>query len=288
MSKFEVFQVSETGASHVKDGKPCQDFALTSVGKEYAVAIVCDGHGGNKYFRSDSGSRLAAEQALAAIHEFMKSRFIKNPQGEKIIDTLLAQPEKFMNQLAANIIFKWREAVAEDLAVNPFTEKEKTIFSPAEVIDLEKYDGWIKAYGTTLIAVVRTKKFWFGLHIGDGKCVAVSESGEYFQPIPWDDKCFLNQTTSLCDSQALSHFRYYFDDKNLPVAIFAGTDGVDDTFGTDEGLHNFYKTVLQLLTEKGIRIGEKELQNYLPSLSAKGSQDDISIAGILNGKTFMY
>lgn len=281
MSKTNAFHVREIGASHIKEGKPCQDFALSSSGNEYAVSIVCDGHGGSKYFRSDRGSRFAAEQTMKAIHEFMKNRFSKNQQGEKLVDKLLAQPDKFMNQLAANIIYRWRECLAADIARDPFSETETAILTPKELTAFQSEDGWITAYGTTLIAAVRAKNFWFGLHIGDGKCIALSENGEYSQPIPWDEKCFLNQTTSLCNSQALSRFRYYFDNENLPVAIFLGSDGVDDTFGTDEGLYNFYKTILQLFAEKGIEKGKVELQNYLPTLSAKGSQDDISIAGIV-------
>ncbi len=65
------------------------------------------------------------------------------------------------------------------------------------------------------------------------------------------------------------------------MAIFVASDGVDDTFGTDEALHGFYKTVLQLFSEKGITEGVTELQGYLPQLSEKGSRDDVSIAGII-------
>ncbi|NEW84505.1 MAG: protein phosphatase 2C domain-containing protein [Mariniphaga sp.] len=281
MSKFDAFHLSEIGASHIKEEKPCQDFSLSSDGREYAIAIVCDGHGGNKYFRSDRGSRLAAEQTEAAILQFMKSRFAKNQHGGKVLDTLFANPETFMNQLAANIIFRWRECLATDYALEPFTEQELAILSPKELAAMQQNDGWVTAYGSTLIATVRAKNFWFGLHIGDGKCVVVRDNGEYSQPIPWDEKCFLNVTTSLCDDHALSRFRFCFEKENLPKAIFIGSDGVDDTFGTDEALHGFYQTVMKLFAENGIQKGVEELQAYLPNLSAKGSQDDISIAGII-------
>lgn len=283
-SEFNAFHVCEIGASHIKEEKPCQDFSLSYVGRDYAVAIVCDGHGGNKYFRSDRGSRMAAEQSLMAIQEFMKSRYVKNKNGGKVIDTLLANPETYLNQLAANIIYRWRECLAADYATEPFTEKENSILTPKELAALQEEGGWVTAYGTTLIASVRAKKFWFGLHIGDGKCVAVNDNEEYSQPIPWDDKCFLNVTTSLCDVQALSRFRTYFGKDNLPTVLFVGSDGVDDTFGKDEALHDFYRTVLKLFIENGMEKGKEELQNYLPNLSAKGSQDDISIAGILMNK----
>ncbi len=286
MTKINAFHLSEIGASHIKEEKPCQDFSISYEQNEYAVAIVCDGHGGNKYFRSNRGSRIAVEQALTAIQEFMKSHILNPLKGKKVIDNLLVNSAIFLNQLSANIIYSWRECAAMDYAKDPFLKEETAILTAKELAAIQEEDGWITAYGTTLIAVVRAQKFWFGLHIGDGKCVAVNDKEEYSQPIPWDEKCFLNVTTSLSDSQALTRFRTYFDRENLPTAIFIGSDGVDDTFGTDEALHNFYQTILQLLKEKGIEKAKEELQNYLPTLSAKGSQDDISIAGILVQKSF--
>src|SRR5665648_5143 len=281
MSKINAFHVIEIGASHIKEGKPCQDFSISYEQDEYAVAIVCDGHGGNKYFRSNRGSRIAVEQALTAIQEFMESHILNPQKGEKVIDNLPVNPSTYLNQLSANIIYRWRECASLDYANEPFLNEETAILTPKELAACQEENGWITAYGTTLIAVVRAQKFWFGLHIGDGKCVAVNDKEEYSQPIPWDEKCFLNVTTSLSDANALTRFRTYFDRENLPSAIFIGSDGVDDTSGTDEALHNFYHTVLQLFKEKGIEKAKEELQNYLPTLSAKGSQDDISMAGII-------
>ncbi|MCL4484605.1 MAG: protein phosphatase 2C domain-containing protein [Bacteroidetes bacterium] len=285
MQKLQAFHVCEIGASHIKDGKPCQDFSLSYESRDYAVAIVCDGHGGNKYLRSDRGSRMAAEQTMEAVSELMKNRFRKSLMGMKVMDTLLTYPEKFMSQLAANIIYRWRECVEKDFAGEPFSEKEIAVLTPKELDSFQADDGWVTAYGTTLIVAVMARNFWFGLQIGDGKCVAVSDKGAFSQPIPWDDSCFLNVTTSLCDVQALSRFRNYFSAENLPAAIFVGSDGVDDTFGTDDALHDFYQTVLKLFAEKGMEQAKVELQNYLPTLSTKGSQDDIAIAGITNVKT---
>lgn len=72
------------------------------------------------------------------------------------------------------------------------------------------------AYGATLIGVVVTKDFWFGVHIGDGKCVVFDKAGVDSEPIPWDEQCFLNITTSICDSNAGSEFRYFFS-RELPA-----------------------------------------------------------------------
>lgn len=277
MAEFKAFDVRSIGASHAKSGKPCQDYSLSAYGEKYAVGIVCDGHGGDKYIRSEIGSKLATEICSEAI----KSLFGNRIDNQAAMSKFQPNPETALQQLASFIIFKWREAVETHFTNQPFTPDEFEHLSDKDKVSLNKPDGWVSAYGTTLIAAVRTPNFWFGLHIGDGKCVVVTETDEYLQPIPWDDKCFLNATTSLCDEKALERFRIYFSAENLPKAIFVASDGVDDTFGADEALHGFYKSVLQLFSEKPFDEAKIELQSFLPGLSAKGSQDDISIAGII-------
>ena len=280
MGEFKAFDVRSIGASHIKSGKPCQDYSFSSYGEKFAVAIVCDGHGGDKYVRSEIGSKLATD----ICNEAIKSLFGKRIDNQTTMAKFQPNAEATLQQLASFIIFKWREAVEAHFTTQPFTPAEFEHLSDKDKASLSKPDGWVSAYGTTLIAAIRTSEFWFGLHIGDGKCVAVSESDDFLQPIPWDDKCFLNATTSLCDEKALERFRVFFSTENLPKAIFVASDGVDDTFGTDEALHGFYKSVMQLFTEKPFDEAKAELQSFLPGLSAKGSQDDISIAGILFNK----
>ena len=280
MGEYKAFDVRSIGASHIKSGKPCQDYSFSSHGDKFAVAIVCDGHGGDKYVRSEIGSKLATEICSEAI----KSLFGKRIDSQTAMAKFHPNAEATLQQLASFIIFKWREALEEHFAGNPFTVDEFEHLSDKDKTSLSSTDGWVSAYGTTLIAAVRTSEFWFGLHIGDGKCVVVSETDDYLQPIPWDDKCFLNATTSLCDEKALERFRVFFSTEKPPKAIFVASDGVDDTFGTDEALHGFYKSVMQLFTEKVFDEAKTELQTFLPGLSAKGSQDDISIAGIINTK----
>lgn len=270
--KLYPFHKSFIGASHIKENKVCQDFAISFSESKYSVAIVCDGHGGDRYFRSHIGSKTAAEVFLKTIQEV----FWNKGQMEKFETS----SDKILQQLITNLIFQWREEVGKDFKSNPFTDSEKSHLSDKEKSTLEG-DGWIKAYGTTMIAVVRTIGFWFGLHIGDGKCVTVSENDEYNEPIPWDDKCFLNSTTSLCDSDASMQFRYLFSKENLPVAIFVGTDGIDDSFSGTQGLNSFYEALLKTIKAKGIEGGLIDLEEYLPKLSEKGSGDDVSVAGII-------
>ena len=68
------FNLSVQGASHIKKNKECQDASESYFDENVAVAIVCDGHGGNDYIRSATGSKYAATVALNNIKNFLESR----------------------------------------------------------------------------------------------------------------------------------------------------------------------------------------------------------------------
>ena len=52
------------GASHEISGKVCQDYCQAEVTDSYTIGVVSDGHGGDRYFRSDVGSKSAVEATL--------------------------------------------------------------------------------------------------------------------------------------------------------------------------------------------------------------------------------
>lgn len=61
MRNWAVDTISIQGYAHKSAGKECQDHSVSWQNKYYDAAIVCDGHGGDKYFRSDAGAYLACE-----------------------------------------------------------------------------------------------------------------------------------------------------------------------------------------------------------------------------------
>ena len=67
------FYEKAKGSSHKSSGKPCQDYGLSYENNGVYIAIVCDGHGGDSYVRSDKGAKLAAEIAFDKILEFIES-----------------------------------------------------------------------------------------------------------------------------------------------------------------------------------------------------------------------
>ena len=132
------------------------------------------------------------------------------------------------------------------------------------------------------MAFAQTKHYWFAFHIGDGKCIAFQPDSIWFEPIPWDERCFLNKTTSICDSEAINEFRYcYQGDGNFPTIVFLGSDGVDDSFGETANMVNFY-----IQFSKEIVNSEKQalssIESTLPELSRIGSKDDMSVACVYN------
>lgn len=266
------FHLSVQGASHIRKNKECQDFSSSYQDEICTIAIVCDGHGGDDYFRSAVGSKIGCGVAEKNIKNFFHGI-------DK--DTFFSAPEKHLKNLEASIINGWNESIYTYHSTHPFQEEELTGVSDKA---RKKYteDGRIEsAYGTTMIAVAMSKDYWFGIHIGDGKCVAVNPEGEFKQPIPWDPKCFLNATTSICDSDAIERFRHFYSEK-LPAAVFVGSDGIDDCFKNNEQLHNLYKTVLYSFATTDFEEAYTGLEDYLPRLSAKGSGDDVSVAALLD------
>ncbi len=266
------FHLSVQGASHIKKNKECQDASGSYSDGNIAIAITCDGHGGDDYTRSAEGSKKACDAAEKNI-----KRFLETIDKEKFFDN----PDKLLTDLKASIINDWNQSIYAHFEQNPFNGVE--LYGVSEKAK-KKYvqEGRIEsAYGTTLLAVAMTHEYWFGIHIGDGKCVAVNPEGKFVQPIPWDPACFLNATTSICDSDALNHFRHFYSEK-LPAAVFVGSDGIDDCFSNNEQLYNLYKTILYSFGTSDFEEAVESLEDYLPRLSAKGSGDDVSIAAILD------
>ena len=268
------FAFSEQGYNHIKSDKVCQDSSGCYSDDSMAVVVVADGHGSDNYPRTDRGSSFAVEATITAIREFVKT------VEDSAID-ISTDSDAYLEQLAKNILANWYAAVDADLEKYPFSEEELSKVSEKYKKRYMSGQRQEKAYGTTLIAACQTKNYWFGLQIGDGKCVCISQDGSMFEPIPWDDDCQANITTSICDSEAIEEFRYWFM-KDCPVATLMGTDGIDDSYANSEEMYVLYRSILAIFAEHGQATGEAEIQAFLPGLSRKGSGDDVSIAGIVS------
>lgn len=274
VTDYRAFNLTVIGASHIKNGTVCQDCSQSCEKTECRLVVVCDGHGGADYFRSDRGSKLAAVAFMDCM---------ENPDLIAALSAAAAEKQRQsrMEQLIKSIIARWNSLVEQDMRQHPFDEDELSGVSEKARRRYEAGERLQAAYGTTLIGAVLAENFWLGLQIGDGKCVVVSETGEFTQPIPWDEECFLNVTTSLCDENAAKEFRFCFS-RTLPAAVFIGSDGIDDCFAGDERLYDFYRVTLKSFAETDEETAIAQLKEYLPTLSEKGSGDDMSVGILVN------
>ena len=294
--------VSKVGVAHLREGKPLQDSAKILLKKGYAVFSVADGHGGERYFRSDVGSRLAVEIAEKQFVSLLrKIAGLRGKQGAINWDATISNVEQ-------SIVAEWKGEVKKHFAENPFTEKEKdlcaTLKIPLEHFETGRKSGETsvavapkertpenfieKLYGTTLISclyipelpLTETEKssLWIVIQIGDGKCLAKKAGGEIFSPVPEDERLGFGIATSLCSQNATDDFRHAFGFDKLDF-ICACTDGVQDSF-TPDGLKHFANDVYDNIRAYGAEREQWELEGFFPRLSEQGSGDDVSLAGI--------
>jgi hypothetical protein len=197
--------------------------------------------------------------------------------------------DKAIRDLVKHIIAMWQVKVEEDHTALPFTAEE---LGKADGKHRKKFEtdagSRNKAYGSTLIAAAITPYYWFGIHIGDGRLTALYPDGTYDQPVPWDEKCYLNVTTSICDDDAYKQARFYFsfhEEKAPPVAVFLCSDGIDDNYPVDENekhLFKLYRTIAITFAEDGFDSTCKQLNDLANSFATKGKGDDTSIAGFVD------
>lgn len=263
------------GYSHLKDDKPCQDSCEAFADNYIGLAIVADGHGGDKYIRSDVGSHEAVFRSKIFAYKMVKGNletFIKKKDKKSI--------ESNLELLKGHIIREWRESVANHYTLHGLSEKERSLCDKAKIA-LPVDETEIPAlYGTTLLicGYIEKYQFWFALQIGDGKTVLIREDNSVFSPPELEnEKLGFGVTTSLCSQNAGIEFRSAFGFEKLN-GIFVMSDGMTDSFDTEK-LPDF----LLSIKDNAIADVEKtkqELTEYLPKLSEQGSGDDISIAGI--------
>ncbi len=302
---IESINIHCLGESHKDSGKPCQDYSFSSVEDGVAIAVVCDGHGGERYFRSDVGSKTATEVIVEVVKDFVQNtepKYFKDSAytSEGVVtgnDKKLTALDVKFRQMFSSIITLWNERIDKHAHEFPLTEWEeehvpqKYLEEFHKNLSLPPAESTLnKQYGCTLMAYVQTADYWFAFHLGDGKCISfhkeINFHGEHKvwdEPIPWDDRCFLNKTTSICDSDAINEFRYcYGNQTSMPVAVFLGSDGIDDTYGEMENIANFYVEILKIIAKDGRNSALQQLRDDLPIISRIGSKDDCSVAVIYN------
>ena len=135
---MKAIAVSRRGESHRADGRECQDFSLAEARGSFAMAVVCDGHGGRRYFRSRAGAEAAAEVTRSCVSELIENAdpglFTSKPvTGREALTTERGKKDlrkwderdELMHRLFGAIAVRWRDRIAGHAREHPLTEEER-------------------------------------------------------------------------------------------------------------------------------------------------------------------
>lgn len=253
------------GASHLAKGTVCQDASEFRATEQYAIAVVADGHGSKRHFRSDVGSKLAVMACVEAIRSYLDT------DPEAFEEGFMADPKRIIRRIEKYIIWRWNVAVREHALANPFTDEEKIPFTEEKFKELRLES----IYGTTLICAVLSEEFTFGIQIGDGSLVVIDEDAEADMPIVDDESAPANLTASLCNSNAIDLFNHFVIPEQA-LAVFVSTDGLYTSFRSAEDFLDYHSIIASHLDKP--KAFDTIVQRNLEKRTHYGTQDDISFA----------
>lgn len=231
---------------------------------------------------------------------------VKN-EFQLIKNDILVKLDADFALLKDKIWSEWKKRVDADLTENPITlinASMSTIdsMSPAEEKSLIGY-GLVEGdcvtfintdikeagatavrknprqlYGATLICVGNYKHHYFVVQIGDGNIVVIDKN-DLLLNLFEDDGLLANETYSLCQANALSHFkeRYFCADAKI---VMLSTDGIVNAVEDESYLVNLAKGIYEnvIVEPQGIKRDFKQLlRNF-----SNGSGDDCTISFIAN------
>ncbi|MCT0206928.1 protein phosphatase 2C domain-containing protein, partial [Synechococcus sp. CS-1332] len=250
---------SRAGAAHRRAGRPCQDAVLCGElrdgdGQPVMLMAVADGHGGRRYRRSEVGSRLACETALAVVGDTLAAAPPGDGEGDWSRWLARDLPEAVQR--------RWLEAVQAHWQSDP----GEGDFEPL-------------LYGSTLGLVVMTTRWWGHTGLGDWDLVRVEADGRARLLEEENEPTALGEATcSLCQPRAAALFArraglhpIVADDSDFALVLC--TDGIRKSCATDGD----FLTLAAWLARSGAEAAST-LPEALDRVSREGSGDDVTVA----------
>jgi hypothetical protein len=271
---WQVFTASAVGAYHIRAGAGSEDaVAVERVGPGDQgtpfVLAVADGHGHSRHFRSDRGAAMAVAAAISAATSWAPAQ-AAGPAPASADTT----------RLIADVVARWRQSVAADLAADPVGPGDAHAVHPGDPAEIP--------YGSTLLFGVVLPHVAVLAQIGDGDILVVGPDGGDRAPVPGDSRLDGSQTTSLCQPDAVGAFRFALVDlARTPVyAIFAATDGYGNAQAQEHWHAMFASDLVRLAAERGPAWPGSQLEAWVAlCASSEGSGDDSTAALAINTAT---
>lgn len=284
---YRTFSDYTKGYAHVKNNTGCEDYALSYTDPQgrYQIGVICDGHSDKNCFRSAKGAQYGAESAIRVLQNFMEL-YLNREEGEEI------DLEQAQLRIKKSIKQCWDNLAYADITQNPATEEELAPLTDQVRKLYESGKGLLNIYGATFLATAVCEDFFFAMHIGDGEMLCVDAEGNYYDPLPADEKSETGSPASLCDSDLFTRenaFRSGFF-KEIPQIVLVTSDGVGDCMDQlafKEFVYNlFVKIGTMEQKEQSAEVLNEAQAKYINSCltywadKGHGAEDDCSMAVI--------
>jgi serine/threonine protein phosphatase PrpC len=280
---WEATAESRRGASHVRSGLPNQDsFRIWSAedGSGDCMIAVADGHGSALHFRSDVGSRMAAEVSVRLLRELREEfRKTRDPEARRLA----------VERLPEELVTSWRAAIKGHLSDHPLTQDDYELVTSKSRDDSEKDLELLKQnellpYGSTVLAALLTASYLLFVQLGDGDILGVTANGRTWRAIEHDSRLVANQTSSLCQPSAAAdcRFRLITEPGQFPALVLLSTDGYANSFVSENDFLQIGKDYLDLVRGDGVAAVARQLPGFLDAASTRGSGDDITLGMAAN------
>lgn len=271
---------TQQGNAHVLRGRPNQDAFYCKhlrKGKAGLIVVVSDGHGGDRYVRSQNGAKLAVRVAA----KYLEQRLA--PFWEQTGEPRRLSRSDFEDEVSTALVRLWRKQVQKHAEMTPWTEAERQ-------------QGWNEtseatlhtAYGATLLFVAALPGFVIYGQLGDGDILCVSRGGAVSRPIERSASSFANETLSLCSRDAAANLKVHvqsYDSSSsegrnpAPALILLATDGYANSFATEAGFIQAAADIHAYLgNTNGYQQVKRALPQWLEQCSRNGSGDDVTVA----------
>ena len=281
-----------TGATHVRSGAPCQDAILwRSLPEQRGVVLaLADGHGSSSSPYSEEGAAIAVQVAVSLLEKLV----------QEAGDNLALIKRLAEEQLPRMMVRAWEEAVLTHNRKKirdkrPGAREDSRSDGVVAMIDCTSANGRIEEaidgearrvllkYGSTLLAILATARFFILFQLGDGDILVVENDGSVSRPLPSPVGLAANETHSLCARSAWKDVQLLFQPLHgtEPPLLLAATDGYVNSFASEAGFFRVGSDYLALLREDGLAEVAANLKEWLAETSENGSGDDIALGMVL-------
>ena len=119
MERIVSFHKTAHGYRHIQNNQPCEDASTSCQDKagRFFVAVVADGHGQDRSFRSGTGAACAAEIALNFLKETAPAA-METPEEEKAFYASLleshARQQETIHCMTDSILARWHDEIRRD------------------------------------------------------------------------------------------------------------------------------------------------------------------------------